>query len=114
MPVFLERFVLPVLAATLITVIIVNPLKMDWQQRTALIVAVVAVAYFVGHTLQRGKGPTSPQTAITATAPTPLSKPSGDATTSGNASPAVTGNENTIKYQNEAPPKKKPANGSNP
>ena len=39
-PVFLERFILPVLAAAIVTVIVLNPLKFDWQQQVSLAIAV--------------------------------------------------------------------------
>jgi ElaB/YqjD/DUF883 family membrane-anchored ribosome-binding protein len=34
---------------------ILNPLKFDWRQRIALIIAISAFAYFIAHTLQRPK-----------------------------------------------------------
>jgi hypothetical protein len=52
-PVFLERFMLPALAAVLVAVILLNPFKLDWQQQGSLAIAVVAVAYFVGHTVHK-------------------------------------------------------------
>lgn len=52
-PVFLERFLLPALATALIGVILINPFKLDWQQQASLAIAVVAVAYFVGHTVHK-------------------------------------------------------------
>lgn len=52
-PVFLERFILPALATVLIGVILLNPLKLDFQQQASLAIAVIAIAYFVGHTVHR-------------------------------------------------------------
>src|SRR5712692_5211100 len=54
-PVFLERFLLPVLAAVLIGVILLNPFKFDRQQQGSLAVAVIALAYFVSRTVHRTK-----------------------------------------------------------
>ena len=53
MPVFLERFVLTIFAAVFVTFILVNPVEFDWTQRITLGVAIVALAYFVGHTIQK-------------------------------------------------------------
>jgi hypothetical protein len=55
LPIFLERFVLTVLAGVLITIVLVNPLKMDWQQQLSLGIAIVAFAYFIGRTLENQK-----------------------------------------------------------
>jgi uncharacterized membrane protein len=87
-PVFLERFILPALATVLIGVILLNPLKFDWQQQISLAIAVVALAYFVGHTVHRtneARDTLNPPTRIT-----------GPATTSGPDSPAITGDGNTL------------------
>ena len=53
MPIFLERFVLPVLATSVIGVIVLNPFKLDWQLRASLAIGVVAIAYFVGYTVHK-------------------------------------------------------------
>lgn len=52
MPIFLERFVLPVLAAGVIAVIVLNPFKFDVHQRVGLLLLVIGLAYFVGRTIQ--------------------------------------------------------------
>lgn len=56
MPIFLERFVLPVLVTLIITVILLNPFKFDRQQQVALGLATVALAYFVAHSVYRASG----------------------------------------------------------
>ncbi len=66
MPVFLERFILPVLAAALIGIIILNPFKLDVHQQVSLGIAVVALAYFVGHTVYRSNTPVKPLTSFEA------------------------------------------------
>jgi hypothetical protein len=50
-PVFLEKVVLPVLAAALMALMFVNPMKFDWLQRISLFVTIIAFAYFLSHTL---------------------------------------------------------------
>ena len=50
---FLDRVVLPVLTASLLGVIVLNPLKFDWHQRISLLIAVLAFGYFVAHTLHK-------------------------------------------------------------
>jgi hypothetical protein len=50
---WLERFVLTICAAVVISLTILNPLKLDWQQRVSLALAVSAFAYFIGHTLNK-------------------------------------------------------------
>jgi hypothetical protein len=93
--IFFERFVLPVLAATVITVIVLNSLKLDLKQRISLCVAVLALAYFVGHSLGRN----TPAPAQPAAQDVDIPKKTGDATTIGPESPAVTGNNNKIIYE---------------
>ncbi|MGD0403223.1 MAG: hypothetical protein ABSB66_08500 [Candidatus Acidiferrales bacterium] len=81
-----------------------NPFKWDWQQRVSLFLAVVCIAYFVGHTSYKS----SSSTAKThPTAPVEAQQKSGDATTSGPESPAVTGSGNTITYDQPSTPEKK-------
>jgi len=104
MPIFLEKFVLPVLAAGLITVVIVNPFKFDWHQRISLLVCILAAAYFVGYSLYKSKPAPTHGGAPVVDAP----KKTGDATTSGAQSPAVTGDKNKIIYDQSPHPEKKP------
>ena len=69
-PIFLERFILPVLAAGLIAVIVLNPFKLDGHRRVALLVVVIGLAYFVARTIQiTGKEHTGP--LATPEVPTP-------------------------------------------
>jgi hypothetical protein len=103
MPVFLERFVLPVLAGSIIAIIVLNPFKLDWQQRLSLAVGVLALAYFVGHTIHKSKSGMDQVAAPAVQAPAK----SGDAKTTGDQSPAVTGNGNDIKYEDSSHPERK-------
>jgi hypothetical protein len=91
-PVFLERFVLPLLATTLIGVIVINPLKFDGTQQVTLAIAIVALAFFVGHTVHK----TNKQATVKE--PVIQTPPSRSATTSGDDSPANTGDGNTFVY----------------
>lgn len=106
MPVFVEKIVLPVLAAVVMGLILLNPLKFDWPQRISLFIAVVAVAYFLSHTLHlRSESLRLSQQA-------PISTPArdqstGNAATTGTKSPAVTGNDNKITYQEPSDTDKK-------
>ncbi len=88
-PIFLERFVLPILAA-LIGVIVINTIKLDLQQRVSLSLCVVCLAYFVSHSIQKSKVSTVEPAIVQPVAPT------GDAVTNGDQSVANTGNGNTI------------------
>ncbi len=105
-PVFLERFILPALATVLIGVILLNPFKFDFQQQGALAIAVVALAYFVGHTVHLRNEATKPKVAPAlverqAEPVQPQTHVSGPATTSGNNSPAITGDGNSVTYDAE-------------
>jgi hypothetical protein len=82
-PVFLERYILPVLATATIGIIVLNPFSFDWRQRASLFVAVVALAFFVGHTIHRsGQTPETTQEhrPITAPAPPPVQETAKDTT----------------------------------
>jgi hypothetical protein len=92
MPVFLERFVLPVLATAVITVIWLNPFRWDWQQRISLLLGVLFLAYFLGYTSYKS------------TRTTASPRKTGDAATSAPNSPAVTGDRNNIQYGQPSPP----------
>lgn len=105
LPVFLEKFVLPVLAASVVALIVLNPLKWDWRQRISLFLGVLFLAYFVAYTLYKS---TRKEVQSPAQVATPA--PTGPASTSGPESPAVTGGNNQIQYGASSPPeKKKPA-----
>jgi hypothetical protein len=62
---WLERYILPICAAVVVGLTILNPLKLDWQQRLSLLIAISAIAYFVGHTLRRAPAPTQADPRIT-------------------------------------------------
>ena len=62
---FYEKFVLPVLAASVIPVVILNPLKLDLQSRIASFVAVAAVAFLACHQLDLRNNAKSPSPTST-------------------------------------------------
>lgn len=97
-PIFLERFVLPILAA-LIGIIVINTIKLDLQQRVSLSLCIVCLAYFVSHSIQKNKASDEPATVQPATVQPPIVQPvapTGDAVTNGDQSVANTGSGNTI------------------
>jgi hypothetical protein len=105
MPVFAERFMLPVLAAVVTAVAFINPMKWDWQSRAALLIGTVALAFLVSHqihlrneAIRIGTGP-----APAAPAPSPPARISGPASTEGANSPANTGDGNTFSYGSAGP-----------
>jgi hypothetical protein len=103
MYIFLEKFILPILAACVVTIILVNPMKFDKRQRVSLLIVVLALAYFTAHTVSMRKA------AETQTpAPTTVTHTTGSATTSGAQSPAITGPGNTVTYGTPSPQKETP------
>ncbi len=86
----------------LIGVIVVNPLKLDWQRQVALAVAVVALAYFFGHTVHlfnQGKKPTVDAPPVTPVQPA-VHAESVENTTTGSHSPVVHNNSGTVIINN--------------
>ena len=65
MRLWLERFVLTICAAVVISLTILNPLRLDWQQRISLALAVSAFAYFIGHTIHKPAAPVPADPRIT-------------------------------------------------
>jgi hypothetical protein len=58
---WLERYVLPICATVVFGLTILNPLKLDWQQRISMAIAITAIAYFIGHTLRKPATPSIQQ-----------------------------------------------------
>lgn len=100
-PIFSEAFLIPVLVAIAGEVILSFILKWGWRRRIYVLVAICSLAYVISYTLGHtgSTGQTSQNPASTA-AP----RISGDATTYGNDSPAVTGDRNQITYGESAKP----------
>jgi hypothetical protein len=102
MPVFLEKFVLPVLAAAVIAVIAINPLKLDWQQRISLSVGVLGLAWFAARTVYLNSRFEPPVNSPVATSPViavPTSPTSNQ--TFGPQSPIIQNNRGSITITNE-------------
>jgi hypothetical protein len=115
-PVFLEKFVLPLLAAAFIGVILLNPFKLDWQQQLSLAIAVVALAYFFAHSVHKTNRIQLPAPVGQPQANTPTEPPScppgtasstGPATAVGSGNIANSGNCNTINGEPQASKDKK-------
>lgn len=52
---WLERYILPICATVVFGALILNPFKLDWQQRVAAMICISAFAYFVAHTIHKPK-----------------------------------------------------------
>ena len=105
MAVFLERFVLPILAAGVVSVIVLNPFKFDWHQKIGLLLAAIGLAYFVARTVHRAGDRLAPAAPVESVQP-PTTQRSGAASTLGDSSPAITGNGNAVTYHEGEPARK--------
>jgi hypothetical protein len=102
--VYLEKFLPSALAALLVGVLLLNPLRWDWIQRASLLVAIVAVLIFATHTLSinsTAEADSKRSTLPEATSPKEAAPP-GDTSTTGANSPAVSGHNNTFIYNQPA------------
>ena len=112
MPVFLERFVLPILVALAVGVCVFNPWKWDWNQRISLLLAVACLAYFFSYTSHHSR--TQAATGASQPAATPPAQPSQQNTTTGPQSPIMPNNSGNVTINGddskpkEPPPKDKP------
>ena len=111
-PVFLEKFILPVLATAVTAVVILNPMKFDIQSRFALAIGVIAFAYLASHqihlrneAIRLGPLPQG-QTSGGVSVPNQAVPPSVTNTTSGPKSPITTGNGNNLDYRESTSEKK--------
>ena len=66
MPVFLEKYLLPLATALTVLIVFTNPMNFDWTQRTTGGLAVFFAAYFVAHTVYKLNNPPKPITAFEA------------------------------------------------
>jgi hypothetical protein len=73
-PVFLERYLLPLAAALTVLVAFTNPMNFDWTQRITGGLALLFAAYFVAHTAQKLNNPSPLPHAEAPTQPTPQEK----------------------------------------
>lgn len=104
MPVFLEKVILPVLVTAGAAILIVNPMKFDWESRISLFVGLLAIGYFVSHQLhlrnEAIRTGTAPSVSVTNAVPKPTHI-SGAASTIGDGSPANTGDGNTFTHNGD-------------
>ncbi len=95
MPVFLEKFVLPLFATTVVLLAWTNPMGFDTTQRMTGAITLIFAAYFVGHTVYKSSKVTTPITP-------PVSVPS--------TQPA----QSPPNDQKDVPPKKEKKNNRHP
>lgn len=60
MPLWFERYVLPICVAVVFGLTILNPFKFDWRQRISLAIGISALAYFVAHTIHKPPATSAP------------------------------------------------------
>lgn len=89
MPVFGEKFVLPVLATVVTAIALLNPMKWDWQSRVALFVGATALAYLLSHQIHLRNEAIRTGNAPASTSPTPNA---GPVSVSGDCNAVNTGN----------------------
>lgn len=101
MPLFIERFFLPLLGAVIVVFVFNNIYKFDWHQRISLGIGVLTIAYFASYTLHKSSQEKEATETPAAAAPpstsgTSPSSASGSQTTKGDHSPIVQGNGNSV------------------
>jgi hypothetical protein len=73
--IWLERFVLTVCAAALLTIVVANTPKLDLTQRFTLGVAIVAISYFAAHTVHKQRNTQVQEQSSASLAPTRSQSP---------------------------------------
>ena len=67
MSTWLERFVLGgVCTAGFVAIVVLDVMKLDWIQRSTLGGAIVLFSYFIGHTIEKKRGDSTPPTLASA------------------------------------------------
>lgn len=84
-PIFFEKYVLPVLATITTGVVLLNPMKFDWPSRISLFVGVLAFAFLLSHQLHLRNEAIRTGTAP---APKPVEPPSPGETAPSNPPPS--------------------------
>jgi amino acid permease len=111
MPVYLERFVLPILVALAVGVCVFNPWKWDWNQRISVFLGVACFAYFFAYTSYHSKlqvgTDTSQFPAATTNAPSTNS-------TNGPQSPVMPNNNGSVTINSDDSKPKKPPQKDKP
>lgn len=101
MPIFIERFLLPLFVTVIVVFIFNNLYKFDWHQIISLGVGILTIAYFASYTLHKSSlEKEASETAVAAAPPQRSGAPPSPApisqTTKGNNSPIVQGNGNSV------------------
>jgi hypothetical protein len=73
-PIYVERFILPILAAIVTLLVMMNSFSLRWDQRAALFVGVAAFAYLISTTVHQTKQ--SPEVSQPGSATVPSGAPS--------------------------------------
>jgi hypothetical protein len=78
--IWLERFVLGgVCTAVFVAIAVLDVMKLDWIQRSTLGGAVVLFSYFIGHTIEKKRGDSTPPPIASAPSLLPTKPPNSDA-----------------------------------
>lgn len=110
-PVFFEKFILPLLATSIVVLIWTNPMKFDWPSRIGLCIGLFALAYVAAHqTHLRNEAlriGTPPATQLSGGVSTPLQTvPPTVNTTTGTGSPILPNNNGDVTINNDTPKSK--------
>jgi len=101
MPIWIERFGLPVLVAVLVGAVIFNVLKMDWLQKTGLGMAILGLSLFLSQTVYlSNKAKADTDTSPPQGEP---KKPDIQQQSKGANSPNIVGNNNTVTINPATP-----------
>ncbi len=84
LPTFIKELIIPLLVVLAGAVILASRLKLDWQQKTSLIIADLAFGFFLAYTLHKNGQPSKPVPDI-------------HQESHGSNSPNVIGDDNSIK-----------------
>jgi hypothetical protein len=94
MPVFLERYVLPILVTLTVGVCVFNPWKWDWHQRISFLLGVAFLAYFFSYTSHHSKATSQSSGAAMSAVPSVN-------TTMGPQSPIMPDNRGNVTISND-------------
>ena len=95
---FLEKVFLPLLVTVVGAMVIASLTRLDIQQRIALSVCLLSLAYFTAHTMAKRASEAKQVISPVPTATKNQTMITGDAHSEGSQSPAVSGNGNTFNY----------------
>ena len=106
MPIFIERFLIVVCATAFYGLIINNTMGLDKHQRISLAIALIAIAYFLGHTAYKRPKTQQPAVATTLQASPPTVSQTATDSTCTNVTAGNNANVNCSpqKESKDAPP----------